>query len=84
MHDTGFQIVFWLIFGIVVLGFAITFVGAIVHFAIFGTVAGLIAKRIGAMHARQSRSRMNRECAHCRSVVVAGAVECPNCGAPQS
>jgi hypothetical protein len=82
MHDTGFQIVFWVIFGIVILGFAVTFVGAIAHFAMFGAVLGLIVKRIGSMSHRPAGSHADRQCEHCKSAVSAGRADCPNCGAP--
>lgn len=82
MQDTGFQVFFWLVCGMIVLGAIITAFAAFVHFAIFGAAIGLIVRRIGVRHTRPAESRTERRCSHCKSLVSMGVAECPNCGAP--
>ncbi|MGC1275263.1 MAG: hypothetical protein WBC44_16275 [Planctomycetaceae bacterium] len=82
MPDAAFQIVFWLIAGVVAVVVILTVLGMLVHFAFFGAVVGLVVKRIGAMHARQASSHAGRRCTHCASSIPATLADCPNCGAP--
>jgi len=84
MHETGFQIAFWLIFAVVIFGVVLTAIAALAHFAIFGAIAGLVAKRIGEAPSRRMSSAADSRCGHCRSQVAAGVAECPNCGAPMT
>lgn len=82
MHDTGFQVFIWLIFGVVAVGFVVMFVLAIAHVAMFGTVFGMAVKRIQEFQARTSQRHARQRCRHCKSFVSVRVAECPNCGAP--
>lgn len=82
MPDSGFEVVVWLIIAAAALVTVLTVLAMLFHFAVFGAIFGMVAKRIGEAHAEQGAASAGRRCGHCGSAVPAEAKDCPKCGAP--
>ncbi len=54
--------------------------GIIVHLLMFGTVFGLMAKRISDA-AKEQAAMAAKPCNYCGATIPAAAPQCPSCGA---
>jgi hypothetical protein len=62
-------------------------IGMITHMILFGTVFGLIAKRVtdAAEHERQLQAaQLPQPCTYCGTTLLAHVEECPGCGAKRA
>lgn len=67
--------------------FVVVGIGMIAHLILFGTVFGLVAKRIADATEQQRQTQaaeLPKPCTYCGTTLLAHVEECPGCGAKRA